>query len=449
MTTVPDIKTGDFVEIPKGTTYYDTYYNPVAKLTTRKTIARAVVSEVATYWKDGVQVTFRGTGVTEVHVGWHVSWADKYTDINNVVKVDPPKEKEVSKEPTFRQRLAPKTAWKVTNLFPVYSTKVVQHTNTNHTWNSRELDLLGDLPIGTEFIIIDKASTGYPGVYSDDAKGVWYPVMFTSEAEVGGRTVKDKKSWLRLSDINGNLEQVGEAEPVPVFVIWDTAKQAYYSGWDNGWDYTNHVSKDSSVLYDTKLTKAKKFNRLNDARVHALVQSGYYNDLPVFWGEVPDWMCSSKAFDIPDTWEIVKIDKLTKNVMERIDLVTTFKRTWKLRALTIKYGSAVRAVYSDLEKKNKLGEYQAMMVFTKNTDKASSWDYQLTDDEKADIKDMADRFDKKDIKAHKSNVGYAAAVKDIDTAIMVKLMYSGTLTCSLIDFAKMDEAVEAGNLENK
>lgn len=449
--TVPDIKTGDFVEIPKGTVYYDTFYRPEAKLTTRKTVARAVVSEITTYWKDGEQVQFRGTGVTEVHVGWRVSWADKYTDINNVIKVDPPAEKEVSKEPTFRQRLVAKTSWKVIKPFPVYSSQVIQKNNgAGHAWNSRELELLGDMPLDVEFTITNKASTGYPGVYDDEARGVWYPVTFTSDHTVGGRAVKDKKSWLRLSDINGNLEQIGKAEPVPVFVIWDTAKQAYYSGWDNGWDYTNHISKGSSVQYEAKLTKAKKFNRLNDARVHALVQSGYYYDLPVFWGEVPDWMCSNKAFDIPDTWEIVKIDKLTKNVMERIDLVTTFKRTWKLRALTIKYGSAVRAVYSDLEKKGKLSEYQAMMVFTKQEGEDWSWDYQLTDDEKAGIKDMADRFDKKDIKAHKSNVGFAAAVKDIDTAIMVKLMYSGTLTCSLIDFAKMDEAVaEAATMESK
>lgn len=439
--TVPDIKTDDFVEIPKGTEYRDVYGRDV-KLTTRKTIAKVIVREQQTHWKDGVQVYFTGTGVTSVHNGWQAEWAGKLTDIKNVVKVDPPKEKEVSKEPTFRQRLVAKTSWKVTTPFPVYSTHVVQQSGGTHTWTSRELLLLGDLPLDTEFTITDKASTGYPGVYSEESRGVWYPVIFTSDHQVNGVSVKDKKSWLRLSDINGNLEQVGQAEPVPVFVIWDTAKQAYYSGWDSGYDYTKRVATDGGVKYEAKLTKAKKFNRLNDARVHALVQSGYYDDLPAFWGDVPEWMCGGKLFDIPDTWEIIKIDKLTKTVMERIDLITTFKRTWKLRALTIKYGSAVRAVYSDLEKKGKLGEYQAMMVFTKKKDDDEwYWNYELTDEEKADIKDMADRFDKKDIKSHKSNIGFAAAVKDIDTAIMVKLMYSGTLTCSLIDFSKMDEAV--------
>ena len=193
--------------------------------------------------------------------------------------------------------------------------------------------------------------------------------------------------------------------------------------------------------YSEKLSKAKKFNRLSDVRTHALVQSGYYDDLPSAWGDVPDWMCGSKSFDIPDTWEIVKIDKLTKDEMDRVELIDTFKRSWRLRELTVKYGSAVRQVYSDLEKKGKLAEYSAMMYFSVKDNDKYRYDYELTEEEKAGVQEMIDRFDKTDLKAHKTKTGFAIAVKDDGTAAMARLMYTGKLDCGIVNFSTMREVV--------
>jgi hypothetical protein len=240
------------------------------------------------------------------------------------------------------------------------------------------------------------------------------------------------------------VDQIGEAPVVPVFYIWDKAEQKYYSNYELGaldritWKYAP-----GPIVYSDKLSKAKKFNRLNDARVHALVKTGYYDDLPVYWGEVPEWMQGSKHFDVPDSWEIVKIDKLTKNVIERIELVDTFKRTWRLRDLTIQFGSAVRAIYSDLDKKKKLDQYTAIMVFTRyENDGEYHWDMELTDSEKEELKDLIDTVDKNDVKLHKSTTGFAFAVKDVGIAAMMKLSYTGKLVAKVIDITTMQEVLE-------
>lgn len=413
--TAVDIKTGSHIRVPKGTTVYSTETESYWKFNKDTAIGKPSTRDMVVKC-NGVRDAYHHTGKL-VNQGKVVCWGqDKFTLLENVEVADEPVRKEaVSKGPTLRQRMVKGTKWKLSQ-----DAKLVK--------NGKEYGEViddGVIPAGTIIEIMDKFTTYGPGWYN----GLWVPIKFPGW----------ESRLVEFSQINQNPEQVGEAEVVPIFVIWDKAQQKYYGGYNgrmvNGcWQY--------SLDYADKLTKAKKFNRLADVRVHALVQTGYYDDLPHSWGDVPDWMQGSKAFDIPDTWEIVKIDKLTKNEIERIELVDTFKRSWRLRELTVKYGSAVRQVYSDLEKKGKLTDYQAMMYFTKKHDDSSYWyDYELTESEKAEVMELIDRYDKNDMKTHKSTTGYAVAVTDDSMAAMAKLMYSGNLACVVIDFKTMSEIV--------
>jgi hypothetical protein len=432
------IKEGTFVRVPKGTKVYscsnaagksnyvgygalDRYDEAVS---TREVVVKVTNLTEQWHWSESPS----GGPATRVVLGTIVAWSagDKFTFIENVTPTEAPVRKErtetVNKGPTLRQRMVKGTKWKLTK-----DAKLVKKGSSYH-------ELLDDgiIPAGTVIEVIDKFQTYGPGY----ASGLWVPVKFPGW----------ESRLVEFSQINRDPEQVGMAEAVPIYVIWDKALQQYYTGYEwGGYDRETFETKPSTIEYSEKLTRAKKFNRLADVRAHALVQSGYYYNLPGTWGSVPDWMETEKTFDIPDTWEIVKIDKLTKTEMGRIELVDTFKRSWRLRDLTVKYGSAVRQVYSDLEKKGKLADYSAMMYFNiKEDNDTYRYDYELSPDEKAGVQEVIDRFEKGDMKVHKSNGGFALAVKDDATAVMARLMYTGKLECGVINFNTMQEVVADG-----
>ena len=463
----PSVREGDHVSIPKGTEFhqrpkgqYSCYPDKHTKgNTTRDAVVK--VAEVQPIYHDSEFImedheVYRsvnngpGQKVTEQRrarkiIGYFVLWSDgKYTPETNVTKADAPVRKAPDPEkaaqpkaPTLRMRMVPKTQWKLIGDVPRYRVKKVPTVHERgHTYDERVLDHFDNLPAGTVIKITGKSHTGFPGMYWSASEGVWFPVEVVSAGALNGLEM-----WLQLSDLKDKIEQDGEAEVIPLFYIWDRAEKKYYSGYD--YDYQKSGNMD--ITYTDKLSKAKSFKMLNLVRTHALIQTGYYDDLPEAWGSVPDWMQGRKVFDVPDTWEIVKIDKLTKKEIERIELIDTFKRTWKLRALTVKFGSAVRAVYSALEKKGELEKFSAMLSFSTGKD---AHGYYNDDDipvaEKDAIKELLKQFDKGDIKIHKSSTGFAVGAKDATTAMMVKLAYSGDLECALIDFTTMDEVVANG-----
>jgi hypothetical protein len=446
------VNPGEYMAIPKGTVYHQitSKYASAAPATdpegttTRDQVVKmshayAIHSDTETITVDRSVYYCSGPNPgprlepTEVRkiIGYHVFWGDnKYVEMTAVTpaaapvrKAPDPAKAAIPKAPTLRMRMVKGTKWKLTSDANIMkSVQLPPPPGANVRW-VRGLAVDSVLPIGTVIEIIKFQSYG-PGY----EHGVWVHIQ-----------VGTKSHLVEYKQINQNPEQVGEAEVIPVFYIWDTAEKKYYSGYD--WDR----GQPNTITYADKLSKAKSFKMLNLVRTHALIQSGYYDDLPEAWGSIPDWMQRGKAFDIPDTWEIVKIDKLTKKEIERIELVDTFKRTWKLRSLTIKYGSAVRAVYSALEKKDQLKDFSAMLAFSLGKDK-DGWflDDDIPEDEKDAVKELLKQFDKKDIKVHKSAKGFAVAAKDADTAMMVKLAYSGNLECALIDFNTMGEVVANG-----
>jgi hypothetical protein len=446
----PTFAPGDFMSIPKGTKFHkprSKYSSPdpvkdETGVTTREAVVRVASVVRILHDTDTVDVCVPyyqcfqgGGGESRVRmesrrkvIGYYVRWADgKYVHETLVTKADEPvrkapdpaKANEV-KAPTLRMRMVKGTKWKLTK-----DAKLVK------AQGYKDPIADGVIPAGTVIEIVDKFTTYGPS-YAD---GLWVPIAYPGY----------KQRLVLFSELNQEPEQVGEAEVIPVFYIWDTVEKKYYSGYDYAGFDKKTFTRTHDITYSEKLSKAKSFKMLNLVRTHALIQSGYYDNLPEGWGQIPEWMQGSKVFDIPDTWEIVKIDKLTKKEIARFELVDTFKRTWKLRALTIKYGSAVRAVYSALEKKGDLDKFSAMLSFSLGKDKDGYFrDDEIPESEKDAIKELLTQFDKKDIKIHKSQSGFAVGAKDAMTAMMVKLAYTGDLECALIDFTTMGEVVANG-----
>ncbi|HET8688431.1 MAG TPA: hypothetical protein VFM18_17610 [Methanosarcina sp.] len=423
-----EIRAGSYIKIPKGTKVLDYAGGEKEIITKRDSVAK--VDYVRTD-------NFQWVGRTRVSQPSTVHWGTyKHTELANVIAVEAPaprkKPAESKKKIQLRTRMVKGSKWRLTQEAQVMKAVPVSRSGARgHTWIDHELAPDYKLPVGTEITITGKSTTYGPAWTS----GIWFPVL-----------VNDSKKPIQIEykELNKQPEQVGEAEIIPMFVIRDTKTGMYYTGYEYSYyDWRTESTKGSnSIGYSDKLTKAKKFRRLADARVHALIQSGYYDNLPESWGSVPEWMCGRKLFNVPDTWEIVKMDKVTKSEVERIELVDTYKRSWRLRELTVKFSSAVRKVYSDLEKKNKLDEWSAIMMFKKkNTNGYGYWADELDPDDIAEINELLGRFGN-DVKVQKGTAGFAVAIKDAMTATLVRLAYQGNLECAIIDFTEMKEVVK-------
>lgn len=425
-----------YVKVPKGTVVYQNWWDLRDKkngtTTKRDVVVKADIRAGQTDWNGVVQPK---------SCSWGTGSNLKITEADNVIETDAPAPRkapdESKKKVQLRTRMVKGTKWKLTQDAQVSKCVNVQVPNPWRAGFITERQLAPDftIPAGTEITVTGKSQTYGPGYVS----GIWIPIEYAG-----------KKILIEYKELNKTPEpeQVGEAEIVPMFVIRDKATGHFYCGYEYGYyDYSQRVGSGSApyvngsgLTYSEKLTKAKKFKRLADVRVHALIQSGYYDDLPESYGSVPEWMCGRKLFDVPETWEIVKMDKVTKQEVETIELIDTYKRSWKLRELTVKYSSDVRKVYSDLEKKNKVAEWSAIMMFKKKSD--DYWYHnELTPAEIADVNALLGRFGG-DVKIQKGTSGFAVAIKDAMTATLVRLAYQGDLECAIVDFETMSEVVK-------
>ena len=422
-----------YIKVPKGTTVYSglsgcSTVNP--QVNENKPSTRDMVVELCWYasptWQQqqaqmpNIVMWSRGTKYClESDVELDVSAPVRKTSTPATPKI------------TLRQRMVKGSKWKLTAPATVIKpgNPVTETNQKGNSWTTYSPVPNYDIPIGTEFEVTGKASTSIRFVSPGYClfSGVWIPIKVA-----GAKT----EILVEFKELNKNPDPVGVAVVEYMFVIQDKVSKKYYAGSD----YQGY--RQGTIAGSTdKLTKAKKFKRLADVRVHALIQSGYYDNLPESWGSVPEWMCGSKQFNIPKTWEIVKLNKITKEEIDRIELIDTFDRSWKLRTLTVKFNSAVRAVYSDLEKKGKLSEYSAMMMFGHERSKISHWIEELSEQEKDGINKVLTRF-AGDAKICKTNTGFAVAVKDAMTTTMILLAYTGNLECVMIDFTTMEEIMQ-------
>ena len=323
----------------------------------------------------------------------------------------------MTKALSLRQQMAPKSIWKVTS--PI---------NVKRAVKMDVLEVSEILPIGTLLTIQGKFTTHGPGW----SKGFWFRATTETHA---------KELWLCFDDVKGNIELSQAGPEVAIFVLYDTARKEYYGSYDYNRSERDPQTWVYTMIYSSKLTQAKKYKRLADVRASMLVASGYYENLPATWGSLPDWMQGGKAFDVPRTWVIHKIDKLSKKLLEEIELLDTFDRSWKLRTLTLKYGPATRTVYSDLEKKKKLEQYTAIVIFNTKEGLALSHyiDEEVSKEDLDAVNEVLANFDKKTVHRVAGTSQIAVGVKDYETAVMLKLSYTGNLIVNIIDLVTMTE----------
>ena len=256
----------------------------------------------------------------------------------------------------------------------------------------------------------------------------------------------DKTSYLEYSMIKDFIE----AESIPTVDVWclrykPTGK--FYLSSD--YPRTNNTV-DGQEMVDTFM-KGKKWDNLGKAKTSILMMTGYYENLPGADEALPEWGGGGKTLELNDDWELVKFDKLGRKELGPVeDFQEWFKRSWELRALTVKYGSSVRTAYKALEKANMLDTQKGMIVFTEHDqeklDNVSYYDEKTAiSKEEQDFIDAAIKSTQMKKGAYKKATDFrsvAVTFPNKGAAMMFKLAYNGKLKTTILDLETLTEAVD-------
>jgi len=328
---------------------------------------------------------------------------------------------------TIRQQMAKGSKWKVTKDFSAEN-----HLAAKYVWRDlpngppyrehvQTVKKMTDFKAGETINILDKSSTYHPVDYSHG--GVYIPL------EIEGRG----KGIFTLKDLQGNVELEEAVEQL--IYVFHSPSLGYivkipYSSWDDkSKEEIKQADKTGGVLYSDKLTKAMKKKRSQDTKLFLLSHSGYYDGIDtsdIYYVFEP----GGKTVEFPDDLEVQTIDKATKVVKETFKAKDYLDNAFRLRPLTLKYGSSIRSVFKDMEEKGK--DFTTLLMF-QDTNR------DLYSDETSEkIKEFKDFF--KSQKVTKSDYimksdyrTVAFAFKNRSQAMMIKLQCSIDLDSKLVD----------------
>lgn len=335
---------------------------------------------------------------------------------------------------TLRQQLAKGSKWTVKSDFTAEN-----HLGAQFNWvpdpdrPGRQMIVqthkhMTEFKAGEQFIVTDKTTT-YPPHWNYDNKGVYVPIKLEGRGE---------GSFL-LADLKEHIE-IKEAVEQLIFVFYSPSlgyivKVPWHSYGDGAEKEIKEAEKTGGILYTDKLSKAMKKKRLQDTKMFLLNHSGYYDGIDtsdVYYVFEPGGV----KVDYPDDLEIHTIDKATKTVKDTYLAADYLKEAFRLRPLTLKYGSPIRSVFKDMEEK-KLDFKTLLMFQDPNPDIYSAEPSKLITSLKDDLKSM-----KLDRKAYIMKSDYrtvAIGFADRGQALMFKLRQVGGLQSKMVDAETLDE----------
>ena len=341
---------------------------------------------------------------------------------------------------TIRQQMAKGSKWKVTKDFSAENHlgsdwKYVPDPSPEYPLRQKIVQTvkkMSDLKAGDIFTVTDKTST-YPPKYYADVKGIFVPI------QVEGRGAG---SFL-LSELAPNVE-LAEAVEQLIYVFWSPSHGKYiqeipWSDWQDKKDAFDLAQKTGGVLYSDKLTKAMKKKRSQDAKMFLLNHSGYYDGIDtsdVYYVFEP----GGKTVEFPDDLEVQTIDKATKVVKESYMAKEYLASSFRLRPLTLKYGSAIRSVFKDMESKGK--DFGTLLMFQDpDEDLYAENPSKKVAELKQEFKDQ--KLDKGSYIMKSDYRTVAFAFKNRNDALLFRLGYSGDLQSRIVDAETLDEVKAA------
>jgi hypothetical protein len=301
---------------------------------------------------------------------------------------------------------------------------------------------------GEVFTVCGKFNTYFhPHGWSGQKYGNTAIVQFDGEDKVVGLEYSMIKDFI-------------EAEAVPTVDVWVLRHKptgTYYKGPDfskGNYRWKDHYEDGNGIDYQEMVDtfmKGKKWDNLGRAKTSILTITGYYQDLPGADESLPEWGGGAKTFHMTDDWELVKFDKLARREIGPVDdFHDWFKNSWRLRSLTVQFGSSVRTAYKALEKANLLESQKGMIVFTEtDEDKLSNvgayGDKTAVSEEELDLIDAAiasANMKKGTFKKAVDHKSVAVTFPSKGAAMLFKLAYSGQLKTTVLDLETLTEAVD-------
>lgn len=302
------------------------------------------------------------------------------------------------------------------------------------------------LAAGTEITVTAKLNRGHfaPGISNPNAS-----VMMLYDGTCVPCEANGKPLLLPYSQ----LEPFVEAVNIPTtfqYVLRDrttglmmeTSPSLYYR--NEAGAYLTAVTDAEKVKFTDRFMKAKRFDDMSRLKQSILGWSGYYVNMPGA-EDRPEWAGDRKEMDLPESWEAVKFDKLAKQEVEAVGIQEWYKRTWSLRELTVRFGSPVRKLFNDIEKRGELDKYQGMVVLRAKVDEnwRVSYEDELSPEDIAAFEEIATSMGlaKGQFRRAKDAHSIAMAVATANDALFAKLAYSGDTPIAALDMQQMREVV--------
>lgn len=279
-----------------------------------------------------------------------------------------------------------------------------------------------------EFKVTGKMRTSYPD------NGHLVPLRFD------GDTTDRNLTYNSIKDLVEELK----VPVVRVFVLRNRDTQEVFSEWSVRWP---SQETDNRPVMTTDWRKMRKFDDMGKLKQFVLEMSGYYVGMSVsegrdYWQEPSQ----SKVMDLPGNWEAVAYDKMAKTEIEPLNIQQWYAQAWRLRALTISFGSPVRALYKTLENKGELSKYRGMLVIRMPQEEYRGEQHytdEATPEDLAAIDDLIDSLGLKrgQFRKTKDRFGAAVTFESPAQALLAKLKYQGNMRLNVINLDKMQEEI--------
>lgn len=363
--------------------------------------------------------------------------------------------------------LTKKSRWKLLNDVPFYP--IVAQRWSIQVQNSTEM-----VPSGTEFTVPDKRESGEFGDHVYNRELQKYEFTWEKSGVYFFVEVHGKKGIMFFNDIKNSIE-VLEKPPEISYHIQDTSTGKFYVCEVFRPDdikknetctehpctlfYRENESSTVKIRWAKTPGSSKKFKDIGMLKMRILMISGYFNGM----GNEMDSYYPLKS--IPETWKIVQYDKSTdtSTVLE-FDLEQYRQDSFKLRGITLKFGSACREMYNGLNKKDLVNKYPYFILFnagdvnsTANTElmmdvnnpvlestgkdycNQAGANYVIKDTEIAMVKSCIAKGMKKVLRAD----SICIAVDNEADAWSVGLGYNGGLTWKIMNMSTLQEMVKS------
>jgi len=295
---------------------------------------------------------------------------------------------------------------------------------------------------GTEIEIVGKltASGDYNYGGKKQSNGLVVPANVIPGTGRIEHFSKDKLVYVRAEVTlpYKQIENFVEATDIPevlTYIIRDTKTGAYFGGWETE-DNGRYNRSTDTPKYSTTISGAKKYTNVSAVKASIRDMTGYNSGIENNENEEAYYVFAGgeKKIDLPEGWEIAVVNKATREIKgDPIDLQNWYKGLMRLRDLTVKYGSAVRAVFKKAESKG------AEAILVLKTEDA------FEDGDNADAKERFRALEKSfagKMFTHtgKASVAYAGS---LDDAMLGKMMFRPKEgeTATLLDFNTLEEIV--------